>query len=315
MKNDSQHDNGANRERRKQEAVHASSYGVAVAADISAAMDSLREQSRPGAFANSTVITASLILALGSLVSGVLSIFWEKGAITVETKDILVGALYILGFGGALLFSGGLTAKRALMLAAATVLFQTWNTIFYSNPPVVTLVFALGLWLPAYWTVSDPAAMEKLGLVRKGLVVNSIAGLAIAAALALYMAWGMKNFGFDFKIEPWRLIVNTAQVFPMYLAVFCLFFAVWNKLKSWGASPSDMLIALAFMSVFLSAPSFAGVAIATKTPLGTTVAGLAASVVIMILSTYITFSKFRSAVPAACLFSALAALLLITGLT
>ncbi|GEM_PF-1721756 len=315
MKNDSQHDNGANRERREQGAAPASAYGVAVAADISAAMDSFQEQSRPGAFANSIIIKASIILAFGSLVSGVLSIFWGKGAISVETKDILVGTLYILGFGGALIFSGGLTVKRALLLATATILFQTWNTLFFSNPPVAAFVLALGLWLPAYWTISDPDAMEKLGLGRKGLIVNSIAGLAISAALALYMAWGMNNFGFDFKIEPWRLIVNTAQVFPMYLAVFCLFFAVWNRLKLWGTSPSGMLIALALMSVFLSAPSFAGVAIVTKTPLGTAVAGLAASVVIMILSTYITFSKFRSAVPAACLFTALAALLLITGLT
>jgi hypothetical protein len=307
--------NGANRVQREQGAAPASAYGVAVAVDIRTTMDSLQKQSRPGAFSGSIVITASLILAFGSLVSGVLSIFWEKGAITVEIKDMLVGALYILGFGGALLFSGGLTAKRALMLAAATVLFQTWNTLFFSNPPVVTFVVALGLWLPAYWTVSDPAGMEKLGLGRKGLIVNSIAGLAIAAALALYMAWGMKNFGFDFNIEPWRLAVNTAQVLPMYLAIFCLFYSVWNKLKSLGTAPSGLLIALTIMSLFLNAPSFAGVAIATKTPLGTTIAGFAASVVVMILSTYLTFTKLRSAVPAACLFSALAALLLITGLT
>jgi hypothetical protein len=100
----------------------------------------------------------------------------------------------------------------------------------------------------------------------------------------------------------------------MYLAVFCLFFTVWNRIKLTGLSSVGMLLTLAFLSASLNAPVFILVGVATKTPLFTSMAGLAAITGVMSVSTYLTFVRFRSALPAACLFTAMSALLYITGL-
>ena len=101
----------------------------------------------------------------------------------------------------------------------------------------------------------------------------------------------------------------------MYAAIFSLLFMVWNRLKEWGLSPAGLLIALAILSVSLNVPTFACVAAATNTRPATALAGFTAVTVIMILSMHITFGKFRSAIPVACLFTALADLLIMTGLT
>lgn len=261
------------------------------------------------------VFQAAAILACASLVSGGLSILYDKGLIRMESKDFLVGIIYFMTLGGALHLSGKLGARRAALLAGNTVVFQAWNTMFFSIPPIGAFVVVLGLWVPVYWTLTDPETMERLGLGAKGFAVNFLTGLALAAALTAYLSWGMSNFGFTFNIDPWRLIVNAAQVLPMYAAIFSLLFMVWNRLKDWGLSPAGLLIALAILSVSLNVPTFACVAVATNTQPATALAGFTAVTVIMILSMHFTFGKFRSAIPAACLFTALADLLIMTGLT
>lgn len=290
-------------------------YGASAAASIEIVCDSSAEWSAPGVLKQRLLFQAAAILACASLVSGGLSILYDKGLIRMESKDFLVGIIYFMTLGGALHLSGKLGTRRAALLAGNTVVFQAWNTVFFSVPPIGAFVVVLGLWVPVYWTLTDPETMERLGLGAKGFAVNFLTGLALAAALTAYLSWGMSNFGFTFKIELWRLTVNAAQVLPMYAAIFSLLFMVWNRLKEWGLSPAGLLIALAILSVSLNVPTFACVAAATNTSPATALAGFTAVTVIMILSMHFTFGKFRSAIPAACLFTALADLLIMTGLT
>jgi hypothetical protein len=284
-----------------------------VAAAVSIVGDPPAEWTSPGIFSQPLLFKASAILAVSGVIAGILSILYARHMIGVTEKDFLVGSYYAIMFGGALRLSGKLDAKRAAMLIASVIVFQTWNTLFFHTPLAVVVV-ALGLWLPLYWMWTDPDTMKELGLVKKGIPVYFLTGLMMAAALVSYFAWGMKNFGFTFKIEPWRLIVNSAQVLPMYISIFCFLFMVWNRLKSIGLSPIAMLLALAILSASLNAPVFILVGKATGTPLFISLAGFASITGVMALSTHLTFGRFRSALPAACLFTAMSTLLLLTGL-
>jgi hypothetical protein len=296
-------------------ASNGTSRAVRAAAALCVAGDPEEGLISPSVFTHSLVLKAAAILTAAGSVGGILSILWGAGLVGVEVKDFLVGAIYTLTLGGALYLSGTLTAKRAALIAATVVVFQAWNTVFYHTPQIASLVIILGLWLPAYWVVTRPADMAALGLDAKSLGAKFAWGLIVGLALSSYMAWAMKNYGFSFKIQPWRLILNSAQVFPMYLMVFCLFFLVWNKLKSWGATPAQLIAGLAVMSAALNAPSFFCVTISTNTGAATGISGFFAVTVIMVLSTQLTFWRLRSAIPAACLFTAMADLLIITGLS
>lgn len=294
---------------------HNAGRDTAAAACIRVVGDPGGELITLGVFRQSLVLKAAAILAVASSIAGLLSILWGIHAINVVVKDFLVGAIYAMSLGGALLLSGKLDTKRTILIGATIVAAISWNVLFHHILPLVACIIFLELWLPVYWILTSPADMQALGLEKKGLFINVLAGLILAGALASYIAWGMKNYGFTLNIEPWRLIVNSAGVFPMYLAVFCLFFMVWNRLKAWGVSTTRTLLAITIMSVAISAPSFLCVAVAVNMPPGTAIAGFIASTVIMILSTHLTFGRFRSVIPAACLFTAIADLLLIIGLS
>jgi len=268
----------------------------------------------PGVFSRPVLLKASAILALGSFVSGVFSLLYARKAVSVTQKDFLVGAFYLIMFSGVLRLSGKLNAKRAAMLVANVVVFQTWNTLFFNKSPLEVGVVLIGLWLPFYWMYVDPEMMIEMGLVKKRIPAYFLAGVVMAASLVSYSAWGMKNFGFTFKIDAWRLIENSAQVLPMYLSIFCMMYFAWNKLKSQGLSSVEMLLALTFMSACINVPAFALVGLASRTPFFVTSAGFMLITGIMALSMHLTFGRFRSALPEACLFTAMSALLLMTGL-
>lgn len=268
----------------------------------------------PVIWKQSILFKAAAILLTASIISGVLSFLYARHMIRVTEKDFLTGSYYILTFGGSFWFLGRLDAKRASMLIANVILFQTWNTLFLQKPRVEIFILVIHLWLPFYWIWTDPEVMKKMGLVKKGIPVFLFTGLVMSIALVSYLAWGMSNFGFSLKVEPWRLIINSAQVFGMYLAIFCLFYTVWHKLKLTGMSPMSILVSLAFLSLVMNAPVFTLVALGTRTPLSVAMAGLAAITGIMALVTHLTFEKFRSTVPAACAFTAMSALLLMSGL-
>lgn len=287
---------------------------IAAAVSIKVTGDFSGEDIKQSVFRDRLVIKAAIILLAGSAVAGVMSILLDMDLVSVVTKDILIGVIYILSFAGALGLSGNLDAKRLGLLVANAALFQTWNSLFFDTR-LAYFTFAIEMWLPVYWTLAHPSVMKNLGLSKKGFLLNIAAGLIISGFLATYVAWGMKNYGFDFTIDPSRIILNSGGLFTIYVSVFSLFFMVWNKLRSWGISRNGIILALAIMSVSINAPSFICVSMTSHTPPLTAVAGFLASATVMILMTNITFEKLRSPIPATILFTALQNLLLITGLT
>ncbi len=267
-----------------------------------------------GIFSQNLITKASAVLAVAGIITGILSILYSRKIISVEEKDVLVGVYYVLMFGSALRIAGKLDKKHSLMLIGNTILFQTWNTVFYHKPVLAGFIIVLGLWLPIYWMWSDPGMMKDMGFAKKNMHIHLLTGLLLAVTIAGYFAWGVSNYGFKFRLEPWRVFFNTVQVFPMYITIFGFFHIVWNRLKTLGLSPISILLALGIMSAALNAPVFLLVGIATSTPPAQSFGGFAAITCIMALTTHLTFRKFRSALPSACLFTAMSNLLLIYGL-
>jgi hypothetical protein len=285
-----------------------------IIADISISNDWRAEWKAPGIFSRPLMFIAVAILFVAGIIAGVLSILYARNMISVTVKDCLVGSYYFIMYGSALILSGNLDRKRAAALTLSAIAFQVWNTLFFHTPHLAVFVIVFGLWLPFYWLWTNPESMKKIGLVKTGIAINLLVGIAMSAAFVSYMAWGMVNFGFSFEIEIWRLIVNSAQVLPMFLAIFAFFFMVWEKLRLTGLSSMSMLVALVILSVSLNAPTFILFGAASDTPFVITLAGFTAITVIMALTTSVIFTTFRNALPAACLFTAMSALLFMTGL-
>ncbi|HOC92515.1 MAG TPA: hypothetical protein PKH33_09115 [bacterium] len=285
-----------------------------IIADISINSDWRAEWKAPGIFSRPLMLVAAAVLCVAGIIAGVFSILYAKNIISVTVKDCLVGSYIFIMYGSALLLSGKLDRKRAAALTLSVIAFQAWNTLFFHTPHLAVFVIVLGLWLPFYWLWTDPESMKEIGLVKTGIAMNLLAGIAMSAAFVSYIAWGMANFGFSFEIEIWRLIVNSAQVLPMFLAIFAFFFMVWEKLRLTGLSSMSMLVALVILSASLNAPNFILFGAASDTPFVITLAGFTAITVIMALTTSVVFSTFRSALPAACLFTAMSALLFMAGL-
>lgn len=287
---------------------------IAAAVSISVTGDHVGEYLRQNVFREFLVYKAAVILLVASSIAGILSILIVKNLISIQTKDLLIGAIYILCLGGALLLSGNLSGKLVLMLVANTAFFQSWNYLFFESR-LAYLTFCIEIWLPIYWTLAYPSVMDKLGLSKKGLLANFSVGIIVGSIFMSYTAWGMKNFGFDFTLDARGIILNSGALTTIYLSIFCLFFMVWRKLRSWGISRNEITLALAIMSVSINAPSFICVSVISHTPPQTAFAGFIASTAIMILATNVTFEKLRSPIPATILFMALQNLLLITGIT
>lgn len=282
--------------------------------DISINDDCYTEWKNPGIFSQPILFTSAVILSVAGIIAGIFSVLYANDTISVTVKDCLVGSYYFIMYGCALHLSGKLDKKRAVMLTFSVIVFQGWNTLFFHTPHLSVVVIILGLWLPFYWMWTDPESTKEIGLVKSGITMNLLVGIVMSAAFVSYIAWGMFNFGFSLKFDLWRLIVNSAQVLPMFLAIFTFFFMVWEKLRLTGLSSMSMLLSLVILSVSLNAPNFVLFGWASDTPFVMTLAGLTAITVIMALTTSITFTTFRSALPAAFLFTVMSALLFMSGL-
>jgi len=268
----------------------------------------------PGVLGQPLLLKASAILAVPSLAAGVLNVLLIKGMIGPSVRDFLIGIYYIFMFGGALWFSGRLDAKRAATIVANVIVFQAWNTVFNDRPQPASFGIVIELWLPVYWTWTDPGAMEKLGLGRKGLFGNLAAGLLISLSLMAYFAWGMTNYGFTLDMDMWKIVVNVARGLPMNLSIFAFIYTVWSMLRARGLSPAGALLALAVLSFSLNAPVYTLGAVSASVPMPTALAGFIGVIVLMVLSTHLTFRRFRSALPGAFIMTSITMLLLIAGL-
>ncbi len=262
----------------------------------------------------SFLFKAAAVLFIDGIIAGVLTLLWKRNIINLSAKDCLLGMYYIVMFGGAFLIAGKLDVKHAVMIVVNAIALQTWNTLFQDKPHFAVFIAVIGLCLPAYCILTEPETMKKMGLARKGIISSVLLGLMMAAGIVSYFAWGMKNFGFHLKVDPWEILVHCARVLSMYLSIFCFMYIAWDKLKSVGLSQLDMLLVLAIFSAAANTPTFIFTGIATHTPLFPIITGLAASICIMSLAMLATFAKFNSVLPITSLYTAMTALLMMTGL-
>jgi hypothetical protein len=259
-------------------------------------------------------LKALVIYTIFGMIVGVLYGLYHAGRIPFEIKDLHVTSSFLVVFGGGLYIHGELTARRAALLALAAAINQTWLFFMWDEYPWSLLNVFVGGWLPLWWAWANPDLMARFGLRRATLGRDLLVALVMAALVMAYLVPVFAAYGYAAEFKADKVLSYAANALPMNLLNYAFLFSIWNALERRGISRLESMAALLAMLLLQQGFTWAEMVLTGFLPPGMAFGGMAANIMLLVLTFGYAFRVFRNTLPAVFIVTAIQLCVVMIGM-